>query len=106
MQVLNQSLTDMLAQQPAQSRQAYVLLDAQDWMTDAQLTALWVEITRTAAPGERVIFRTGGKDDILPGRVDAQVLQRWAYQPEASQRGFDADRSAIYGGFHVYVFEG
>ena len=38
-------------------------------MNDEQLNALWDEITRTAKPGARVLFRTGGIDDILPGRV-------------------------------------
>jgi S-adenosylmethionine-diacylglycerol 3-amino-3-carboxypropyl transferase len=40
----------------------YVLLDAQDWMSDAQLNALWRQITRTAAPraahgGSRAVRR-------------------------------------------------
>lgn len=104
--VLNRSLTDVLAEQPAASKQCYVLLDAQDWMNDDQLNALWDEITRTAAPGARVIFRTGGKDDILPGRVAAHRLSRWGYQSEASAKGFRNDRSAIYGGFHLYHFKG
>ncbi|MEO0860744.1 MAG: DUF3419 family protein [Pseudomonadota bacterium] len=104
--VLNRSLTDVLAQQPTGSKHCYVLLDAQDWMNDDQLNALWDQITRTAAPGARVIFRTGGTDDILPGRVEAGTLSRWDYQPEASAKGFRNDRSAIYGGFHVYLFKG
>ncbi len=104
--VLNRSLTDVLGQQPAGSKHCYVLLDAQDWMNDDQLNALWDEITRTAAPGARVIFRTGGKDDILPGRVDQQTLSRWDYQSDASAKGFQNDRSAIYGGFHLYRFKG
>ncbi|MDX8354895.1 DUF3419 family protein [Cognatiyoonia sp. IB215182] len=104
--VLNRSLTDMLAQQPSGSKDCYVLLDAQDWMNDEQLNALWREITRTAASGARVIFRTGGRDDILPGRVDERVLSRWAYQPDASAKGFAQDRSAIYGGFHLYHLKG
>ncbi|NSX57033.1 DUF3419 family protein [Parasulfitobacter algicola] len=100
--VLNKSLTDVLVKQPTASKHCYVLLDAQDWMNDDQLNALWREITRTAAPGARVIFRTGGKDDILPGHVDPQVLSRWSYQANASAQGFKNDRSAIYGGFHLY----
>lgn len=104
--VLNRSLTDVLAQQPTDSKHCYVLLDAQDWMNDDQLNALWDEITRTAAPGARVIFRTGGTDDILPGRVDPHTLSRWDYQSEASAKGFRNDRSAIYGGFHLYHFKG
>ncbi|MEL6572704.1 MAG: DUF3419 family protein [Pseudomonadota bacterium] len=104
--LVNRSLTDVLAEVPAGSKTAYVFLDAQDWMTDDQLNALWQEVTRTAAPDARVIFRTGGADDILPGRVDDKILSRWAYQPEASAKGFANDRSAIYGGFHVYHFKG
>lgn len=104
--VLNRSITDVLAQCPAASKQCYVLLDAQDWMNDGQLNALWDEITRTAATGARVIFRTGGKDDILPGRVDQRTLSRWVYQRDASAKGFRDDRSAIYGGFHLYHFKG
>jgi S-adenosylmethionine-diacylglycerol 3-amino-3-carboxypropyl transferase len=100
--VLNRSVTDVLAQAPSRSKSVYVLLDAQDWMTDAQLNALWDQITRTARPGARVLFRTGGADDILPGRVDAATLGQWAYDAEASQAAFETDRSAIYGGVHLY----
>lgn len=100
--VLNRSLTDVLAETPSGSRDAFVLLDAQDWMTDDQLNALWSQITRTAAPGARVVFRTGGAPDILPGRVVPTVLDQWTYDDEASAKGLAADRSAIYGGFHVY----
>ena len=61
---------------PAQSVDRFVLLDAQDWMTDAQLSALWRAITRSASAGARVIFRTAGKETILPGHVDAKILAR------------------------------
>lgn len=105
-QIVNQSLTDLLASAPAASKQGYVLLDAQDWMNDAQLNALWREITRTASPGARVIFRTGGEADILPGRVDPSVLGRWSYDAETSDQGTAQDRSAIYGAFHLYRFKG
>ena len=57
-EVMNRSITEYLAGCPDASRDRYVLLDAQDWMTDAQLDALWAEITRTARRGARVIFRT------------------------------------------------
>jgi len=72
--VLNHSVTEYLAGCPDASRDRYVLLDAQDWMTDAQLTALWAEITRTARPGARVIFRTAAEPSLLPGRVDPALL--------------------------------
>ena len=101
--VHNRSITDLLAEAPAQSKDCFVLLDAQDWMTDAQLNALWSEITRTAKPGARVIFRTGGVDDILPGRVVSGLLDQWQYQAEQSADGQRNDRSSIYGGFHLYT---
>lgn len=100
--IVNRSLTDQLAGMLAGSLDAYVLLDAQDWMSDAQLNALWAEIDRTAAPGARVLFRTGGTPDILPGRVSPSILDRWHYDSEASATAFAADRSAIYGGVHLY----
>jgi len=104
--VVHASLTEHLAQQPAASLDAYVLLDAQDWMTDAQLNALWTEIVRTAKMGARVIFRTAGEETILPGRVPDAILARFSYDREACRRWTASDRSSIYGGFHRYVLNG
>lgn len=98
--------TEFLRQQPPASCDRYVLLDAQDWMTDVQLNDLWSEITRTARPGARVIFRTAAEPSLLPGRVVADVLARWVYHKEESFRWTYRDRSSIYGGFHLYTFEG
>jgi len=104
--VLNRSITNVLAQAPAKSKSIYILLDAQDWMTDEQLESLWKQITRTARAGARVLFRTGGAPDILPGRVPVSILGRWKYDADASKQAFETDRSAIYGGVHLYRFEG
>ena len=101
--ILNVSFTDHIAHEPDQSIDRYSLLDAQDWMTDADLAALWREITRTARPGARVIFRTAGAETILPGRMADAVLSQWEYRREQSAALTQRDRSAIYGGFHVYV---
>lgn len=100
------SFTEHLAAKPAGSVDRYVLLDAQDWMTDAQLNALWGEITRTAAPSARVIFRTAGHDSILEGRVSPALLGQWRYQEDQSHSLTHRDRSAIYGGFHLYIKAG
>lgn len=100
--VENRSLTDLLAEAPDRSRDVYVLLDAQDWMNDTQLNALWHEITRTADKGARVLFRTGGAADILPGRVHPVLLDQWQRDGAASETAFANDRSAIYGGVHLY----
>ena len=101
--VVRGSLTEHLAAASAQSFDAYVLLDAQDWMTDGQLNDLWSEVTRTARPGARVIFRTAGEPSILPGRVAPAILGRWTYEEARSRALVAADRSSIYGGFHLYV---
>jgi S-adenosylmethionine-diacylglycerol 3-amino-3-carboxypropyl transferase len=105
-EVLNTSITQYLAGCPASSRDRYVLLDAQDWMTDGQLNALWTEITRTARPGARVIFRTAAQPSLLAGRLDPELLGRWRYEEETSLALGARDRSAIYGGFHLYVLKG
>jgi S-adenosylmethionine-diacylglycerol 3-amino-3-carboxypropyl transferase len=104
-EVLNRSVTEYLAGCPDASRDRYVLLDAQDWMTDAQLDALWTEITRTARPGARVIFRTAAEPSLLPGRLASELLDRWHYEAELSLALTQRDRSAIYGGFHLYVLK-
>jgi S-adenosylmethionine-diacylglycerol 3-amino-3-carboxypropyl transferase len=105
-EVLHTNFIDHLAKQPAASLDRYVLLDAQDWMNDAVLTSLWREITRTARPGARVIFRTAAEPSVLPGRVPDEILSRWRYEAETSRELGARDRSAIYGGFHLYVFQG
>ncbi|GGB51750.1 S-adenosylmethionine--diacylglycerol 3-amino-3-carboxypropyl transferase [Roseibium aquae] len=104
--VLNRNFTEHLQGEPDGSLDAYVLLDAQDWMTDAQLNALWFEITRTAKPGARVIFRTAAEPTLLPGRVSDAILDRWIYKDEESLEWGQQDRSSIYGGFHLYVHAG
>jgi S-adenosylmethionine-diacylglycerol 3-amino-3-carboxypropyl transferase len=98
------SLTDFLAAQPAQSLNRFVLLDAQDWMNDVQLAALWTEIDRTAdARDARVIFRTAGNDSPLPRKLPAHFLEPWQYQGDESRAWHGRDRSSIYGGFHLYT---
>jgi S-adenosylmethionine-diacylglycerol 3-amino-3-carboxypropyl transferase len=100
------NVAELLARKPAASVDRFVLLDAQDWMTDAQLNALWAEITRTAAPQARVVFRTAAEPSLLPGRLSASLLDRWEYRAEESHQLGARDRSAIYGGFHLYVLHG
>lgn len=97
------NFAELLSSKDAGSVDRYVLLDAQDWMTDAQLNGLWAEITRTAAPGARVIFRTAAEQSLLPGRLSESILARWRYDEQRSRDLNARDRSAIYGGFHLYV---
>ena len=97
------NLIDHLKAQAPASLDAFALLDAQDWMTDTILTDLWREITRTARRGARVIFRTAAEESLLPGRVPNEILGRWSYDRERCQALTARDRSAIYGGFHLYT---
>lgn len=100
------NMIDHLKAQPEASIDRYVLLDAQDWMNDATLTELWREITRTARPAARVIFRTAAEESVLPGRIPDEILSRWSYDAEQCRSFTRRDRSSIYGGFHLYVLDG
>jgi S-adenosylmethionine-diacylglycerol 3-amino-3-carboxypropyl transferase len=96
------AMTAFLRAQPAASVDCVVLLDAQDWMTDADLTELWTEITRAARPGARVIFRTAADERLLPGRIPDDLLAAWSYDEAECREWNRRDRSSIYGGFHLY----
>lgn len=104
--MLHANMTDMLADAEAASFDRYIFLDAQDWMSDAQLIALWSEVTRTARPGARVLFRTAAEPSLLPGRLPDDLLQRWDYRADESFDYTRRDRSAIYGGVHLYILKG
>ena len=39
----------------------------------------------------------------IGGRIDGAILSRLTYEAERSRELGAADRSSIYGGFHVYV---
>lgn len=99
------SMGDFLDSCPDASLGGYVLLDAQDWMNDADLTSLWRKITRTARPGARVIFRTAANERLLPGRIPDEILDRWSYDEARCVELSSRDRSSIYGAFHLYTLE-
>jgi S-adenosylmethionine-diacylglycerol 3-amino-3-carboxypropyl transferase len=103
--VQHRSFTEHLASKEEGSLDAYVLLDAQDWMTEEILNDLWTEIERTARPGARVIFRTAGEESILPGRLPDSILSKFVYDAEKCRALAAKDRSSIYGGFHLYVYK-
>ena len=101
------SMGDYLDSCPAASLDGYVLLDAQDWMNDADLTALWEKITRTARPGARVIFRTAADDRLLPGRVPDETLERWSEPLKAAPPRSDEARPLLdlRPAFHLYTLK-
>ncbi len=94
--------TELLSKKPASAVDRYILLDAQDWMTDVQLNELWSQISRTAASGARVIFRTAAEKSVIEGRLSPDIHNQWVYLEERSSELNALDRSAIYGGFHIY----
>jgi S-adenosylmethionine-diacylglycerol 3-amino-3-carboxypropyl transferase len=96
------SMTEFLAGLPDASWDRYVLLDSLDWMDAGMLSRLWREIRRTARSGARVIFRTAGERSPLEQLLAPADLDGWRYHSEDAKRLFARDRSAIYGGFHLY----
>lgn len=104
--VRHESMTGFLQGCAPASVDCFVLLDAQDWMSDADLTELWTAITRAARPGARVIFRTAADERLLPGRIPNSLFLQWSYDEQRCRDWHDRDRSSIYGMFHLYEFKG
>ncbi|MFN3785599.1 MAG: DUF3419 family protein, partial [Thiothrix sp.] len=96
------SMIDFLEQQAPHSYDRFVFLDAQDWMTDAVLTRLWIQVARVGKPGTRIIFRTAAAASPLETALPAELRNQFVYEQELSAHLFQQDRSAIYGGFHLY----
>jgi S-adenosylmethionine-diacylglycerol 3-amino-3-carboxypropyl transferase len=96
------SLHAYIKAQPDDSLDRFALLDAQDWMKPQEIAELWGEIARVGRPGTRIIFRTASSvspiEEALPNDLRLRFFREYAL----SQRLFEKDRSAIYGGFHVY----
>ncbi|WP_019557173.1 DUF3419 family protein [Thiomicrorhabdus arctica] len=100
--VFHQSMTERLKAMPAQSLNAYLFLDAQDWMDAQQLTELWQEVNRTAMTNARVVFRTAGTTSPLEEKLPANLLQNWYTDSLQNELWTRQDRSAIYGGVFAY----
>jgi S-adenosylmethionine-diacylglycerol 3-amino-3-carboxypropyl transferase len=97
------TLIDVLRDQPGASLDAYLLLDSQDWLDREDLIALWVELTRTAAAGARVVFRSGGSNSPLDGVLPPLLQACWRTDPVRNAELHRKDRSAMYGGTFCYV---
>jgi S-adenosylmethionine-diacylglycerol 3-amino-3-carboxypropyl transferase len=79
---------------------AFVLLDHMDWMAQrpALLADEWQRIFAAAAPGARIIFRSGAADpSFLPG----DVRERLRFDRERAQALHLRDRVGTYGSFHI-----
>lgn len=87
---------------PKGSVDRVVLLDAQDWMDDAEVARLWTEITRTARPGARVIFRTAGLVWRAFNSLPVEITSQWVTDEGSNAEMTLRDMSGIYGRFHLY----
>jgi len=96
------SMIEYLKAQPNHSLDRFVFLDAQDWMSDEVLQELWEQVARVGRPGSRIIFRTAASESPLENALSPELRARFSYDPVQSERWFQQDRSAIYGGFHLY----
>ena len=100
--VIRANMVDWIGARENASMDRFVLLDAQDWMNNAQLDDLWARITRASRAHARVLFRTAAEPSLLIGRLDDSILGKWRYLEEHSADLTRRDRSSIYGGVHVY----
>lgn len=96
------NIRDAIMRMPLQSVDAVVLLDAQDWMSKEEITALWSEITRAAKPGARIIFRTAGTTSPVDECLTGALQGKWLRDEATSHELGLEDRSGIYGAFHLY----
>lgn len=88
------------------ARDRFIFLDSQDWMKPEEITGQWSEIARIGKPGSRIIFRTASSKSPIEESLPPELMARFDYQGERSRELHAQDRSAIYGGFHLYVLKG
>ncbi|MBI1337696.1 MAG: DUF3419 family protein [Phycisphaera sp.] len=100
------SITDYLSRQDDHSLDRFVFLDAQDWMKDEEIEALWSQVARVGKPGTRIIFRTAASASPIETALSPKLREKFEYHKLLSQDLFARDRSAIYGGFHLYTLRG
>jgi S-adenosylmethionine-diacylglycerol 3-amino-3-carboxypropyl transferase len=99
------TLTHYLEDQADNTLDRFVFLDSLDWMRDAALEQLWQQVARVAKPGSRIIFRTAAADSPIETALSPELRERFVYEEQTSKQLFQQDRSAIYGGFHLYCLK-
>ncbi|MEA1988505.1 MAG: BtaA family protein [Pseudomonadota bacterium] len=100
------SMTEKLKSMPDNSLDAYLFLDAQDWMNEQQLTELWQEVNRTSMHNARVVFRTAGTQSPLENKLPVHLLHHWTTDSFQNKKWTQMDRSAIYGAVFMYQKQG
>jgi S-adenosylmethionine-diacylglycerol 3-amino-3-carboxypropyl transferase len=97
------SVTDEIKQNPNETFNRFVFLDAQDWMNAESLTELWSAIAERGEKGSRIIFRTANSHSPIETNLPRDLREKFIYREELSKELFKQDRASIYGGFHLYI---
>ena len=97
------TLLEHMRSQPDASLDRFVFLDSQDWMKPEQVAEMWTEIARVGKPGSRIVFRTAATTSPVETALPPTLRARFDYKETLSRALLQEDRSAIYGGFHLYV---
>lgn len=97
------SMTDYLQQQLPGALNRFVFLDAQDWLSREQIVELWTQVARISPVGGRIIFRTAGTQSPIETALSPALRDHFIYDEARSRELHARDRSAIYGGFHLYI---
>lgn len=97
-QIVNGWLGPFLDTQPAHSIHKFNLLDIFDWMPPAVFESTLHSVLRAAAPGARLIYRSGSY------RLDppASIREHLVAHEELARQLLAIDRSATYGSFYVF----
>ena len=96
-QAHQQSLIEFLEQQRDQSMDAFVLQDHLDYLCPTEITALWQQINRCAAPGAKILIRSLGTQLPIPQIVFQSELASWKTDALRNQELQNKDRCALYG---------
>jgi S-adenosylmethionine-diacylglycerol 3-amino-3-carboxypropyl transferase len=96
------SFQEFLARQEPGAFDRFVLLDAQDWMQPEHIAELWAQIAGVGPAGSRIIFRTAARKSPIEESLPPSLMARFEREEALSNELHAKDRSAIYGGFHVY----
>ena len=102
-EIYHSSLSNHLKTLPAESLDSFVFLDALDWMNSAQLGDLWQEVVRTSSKKGRVVFRTTSGISPIETKLPPDLEAEWQTNEIVNQGFLNQDRSAVYGGFHLYL---
>jgi S-adenosylmethionine-diacylglycerol 3-amino-3-carboxypropyl transferase len=96
--VVNGWLGPYLDAQPAGSINKFNLLDIFDWMTPELFEQTLRSVLRAAAPGARLIYRSGSYELPPPESIGRHLH----HHAELSKELLAIDRSATYGSFYVF----